>query len=58
MTSKERKNYQSFSNSWLSAVKFVEKRQILLLAPTNPDLWELHGAKISLYTAGRKGLYK
>ena len=43
MTSAERKNYQSSSRNWLSAVKFAEKRKTLALTPTNCDLYHYAG---------------
>ena len=39
----ERKNYQSSSKNWLSAVKFAEKRRIRLGAPANCDLYHYAG---------------
>ena len=39
----ERKNYQSSSRNWLSAVKFAEKRRIRLGAPANCDLYHYAG---------------
>ena len=46
----ERKNYQSSSKNWLSAVKFAEKRRIRLGAPANCDLYHYAGNNPVKYT--------
>ena len=50
MTSAERKNYRASSKSWLSTVKFVEKRKKSALASTNCDLYHYAGNNPVKYT--------
>ena len=50
MTSAEKKNYQSSSRNWLSAVKFAETRRIRLAAPANCDLYHYAGNNPVKYT--------